>query len=83
MKGIQAYRFAPPVDVLQSPKDNPANEGFCVPAGDCLDTGVLKVSVCREGEGPVRRPCLHLGYDPVAPASTCVMTPSPLPPPVL
>lgn len=50
VKGIQAYRFAPPNDVLMSPKNNPANEGFCVPAGDCLGTGVLKVSVCREGE---------------------------------
>lgn len=50
VKGIQAYRFAPPDDVLMSPKENPTNEGFCVPAGDCLGTGVLKVSVCREGE---------------------------------
>ncbi len=50
VKGIQAYRFAPPSDVLMSPKDNPTNEGFCVPAGDCLGTGVLKVSVCREGK---------------------------------
>uniref|UniRef100_A0A3B4WZ59 Scavenger receptor class B, member 2a n=1 Tax=Seriola lalandi dorsalis TaxID=1841481 RepID=A0A3B4WZ59_SERLL len=49
VKGIQAYRFAPPSDVLMSPEDNPANKGFCVPAGDCLGTGVLKVSVCREG----------------------------------
>lgn len=49
VKGIQAYRFAPPVDVLQAPSINPANEGFCVPKGDCLGTGVLKVSVCREG----------------------------------
>lgn len=52
VKGIQAYRFAPPSDVLMSPKDNPTNEGFCVPAGDCLGTGVLKVSVCREGKRP-------------------------------
>ncbi|CAB1458403.1 unnamed protein product [Pleuronectes platessa] len=49
VKGIQAFRFAPPSDVLMSPRDNPNNEGFCVPAGDCLGTGVLKVSVCREG----------------------------------
>lgn len=49
VKGIQAYRFAPPNDVLMSPTENPTNEGFCVPAGDCLGTGVLKVSVCREG----------------------------------
>lgn len=56
VKGIQAYRFAPPSDVLMSPKDNPTNEGFCVPAGDCLGTGVLKVSVCREGKGMPRFP---------------------------
>ncbi|XP_061836365.1 lysosome membrane protein 2a isoform X2 [Nerophis lumbriciformis] len=49
VKGIQAYRFAPPEDVLMSPDNNPANEGFCVPAGECLGTGVLKVSVCRQG----------------------------------
>ncbi|XP_010875514.1 lysosome membrane protein 2a isoform X2 [Esox lucius] len=49
VKGIPAYRFAPPHDVLQSPQENPTNAGFCVPAGDCLGTGVLKVSVCREG----------------------------------
>ncbi|XP_014026997.1 lysosome membrane protein 2a [Salmo salar] len=49
VKGIPAYRFAPPHDVLQSPEENPTNAGFCVPAGDCLGTGVLKVSVCREG----------------------------------
>ncbi|CDR18859.1 unnamed protein product [Oncorhynchus mykiss] len=50
VKGIPAYRFAPPHDVLQSPEENPTNAGFCVPAGDCLGTGVLKVSVCREGK---------------------------------
>ncbi|KAJ8262697.1 hypothetical protein COCON_G00151540 [Conger conger] len=49
VKGIPAYRFAPPKDVLASPEDNPANAGFCVPAGQCLSTGVLKVSVCRQG----------------------------------
>ncbi|XP_017267884.1 lysosome membrane protein 2a isoform X2 [Kryptolebias marmoratus] len=49
VKGIQAYRFAPPSDVLMNPKNNPTNAGFCVPAGECLGTGVLKVSVCREG----------------------------------
>ncbi|XP_076127297.1 lysosome membrane protein 2a [Alosa pseudoharengus] len=49
VKGIPAYRFAPPSDVLESPDKNPANAGFCVPAGDCLGKGVLKVSVCREG----------------------------------
>lgn len=56
VKGIQAYRFAPPSDVLMSPKENPTNEGFCVPAGDCLGTGVLKVSVCREGKSNAQLP---------------------------
>ncbi|XP_069043493.1 lysosome membrane protein 2a isoform X1 [Lepisosteus oculatus] len=49
VKGIPAYRFSPPLEVLASPEDNPANAGFCVPPGDCLGTGVLKVSVCRKG----------------------------------
>lgn len=55
VEGIPAYRFAPPMDVLASPQDNPANAGFCVPANDCLSRGVLKVSVCREGR-PHRPP---------------------------
>ncbi|XP_076853930.1 lysosome membrane protein 2a [Brachyhypopomus gauderio] len=49
VKGIPAFRFAPPADVLAAPDENPSNAGFCVPAGDCLGKGVLKVSVCREG----------------------------------
>uniref|UniRef100_A0A8C9TX57 Lysosome membrane protein 2-like n=1 Tax=Scleropages formosus TaxID=113540 RepID=A0A8C9TX57_SCLFO len=52
VKGIPAYRFAPPRDVLASPEENPANAGFCVPAGNCLGTGVIKVSVCRK-DAPV------------------------------
>lgn len=77
VKGIQAYRFAPPRDVLMSPKDNPTNEGFCVPAGDCLGTGVLKVSVCREGKGLAHFP-------PLSPKSLTLfplMTSKPAPPP--
>ncbi|XP_065140482.1 lysosome membrane protein 2a [Paramisgurnus dabryanus] len=49
VKGIPAFRFAPPSDVLAPPSENPSNAGFCVPAGDCLGKGVLKVSVCRQG----------------------------------
>uniref|UniRef100_A0A671L772 Lysosome membrane protein 2-like n=1 Tax=Sinocyclocheilus anshuiensis TaxID=1608454 RepID=A0A671L772_9TELE len=49
VKGIPAFRFAPPSDVLAPPDENPSNAGFCVPAGDCLGKGVLKVSVCRQG----------------------------------
>lgn len=50
VKGIPAFRFAPPSDVLAPPDVNPNNAGFCVPAGDCLGKGVLKVSVCRQGK---------------------------------
>ncbi|KAG5834634.1 hypothetical protein ANANG_G00263520 [Anguilla anguilla] len=49
IKGIPAYRFAPPRDVLASQEENPANAGFCVPPGQCLGTGVLDVSMCRKG----------------------------------
>ena len=49
VKGVPAYRFTPPRDVLASKEDNPANEGFCVTPKECLGTGVLKVSVCRKG----------------------------------
>ncbi|MGH0164676.1 UNVERIFIED_CONTAM: hypothetical protein FKN15_047307 [Acipenser sinensis] len=49
IKGIPAYRFSPPPEVLASPEINPANAGFCVPAGTCMGTGVLKVNVCRKG----------------------------------
>lgn len=66
VKGIQAYRFAPPSDVLMSPENNPTNEGFCVPAGDCLGTGVLKVSVCREGRSTTPfPPSVKSEFDPV------------------
>lgn len=49
IKGIPAYRFAPPREVLASKEENPSNAGFCVPAHECLGTGVLKVSECRKG----------------------------------
>ncbi|XP_067294254.1 lysosome membrane protein 2-like isoform X3 [Pseudorasbora parva] len=49
VKGIPAFRFAPPSDVFAPPDENPSNAGFCVPAGDCLGKGLLKISVCRQG----------------------------------
>ncbi|XP_047227652.1 lysosome membrane protein 2-like isoform X2 [Girardinichthys multiradiatus] len=49
VKGIPAYRFTPPRSVLASKEENPANEGFCVTPKECLGTGVLKVSPCRNG----------------------------------
>ncbi|KAM8828977.1 lysosome membrane protein 2-like [Spinachia spinachia] len=49
VKGIPAYRFTPPRSVFASKEENPANGGFCVSPKECLGTGVLKVSPCRDG----------------------------------
>lgn len=49
MKGIPGYRFSPPSMVFANATVNPANAGFCVPAGNCLGSGVLNVSVCKNG----------------------------------
>ncbi|XP_066501919.1 lysosome membrane protein 2 [Hoplias malabaricus] len=49
VKGIPAYRYTPPRDVLASGKNNPENEGFCLDKKNCLDDGVLNVAVCRKG----------------------------------
>ncbi|XP_060791558.1 lysosome membrane protein 2 [Neoarius graeffei] len=49
VKGIPAYRYTPPRDVLASVKNNPENEGFCLEKDKCLDDGVLNVAVCRKG----------------------------------
>uniref|UniRef100_A0A674C6G6 Lysosome membrane protein 2-like n=1 Tax=Salmo trutta TaxID=8032 RepID=A0A674C6G6_SALTR len=42
VKGLPAYRFTPPRDVLASKEENPANEGFCVSPKECLASGVCK-----------------------------------------
>ncbi|XP_013859290.1 lysosome membrane protein 2c [Austrofundulus limnaeus] len=49
VKGIPGYRFVPPYEVFANLTVNPANAGFCVPAGDCLGSGLLNVSVCKQG----------------------------------
>ncbi|KAK0141327.1 Lysosome membrane protein 2 [Merluccius polli] len=62
VKGIPAYRFTPPRDVLASKEENPANEGFCVTKQECLGTGLLKVSPCRNGAPVVASfPHFYLG----------------------
>uniref|UniRef100_A0A671QXD6 Lysosome membrane protein 2-like n=1 Tax=Sinocyclocheilus anshuiensis TaxID=1608454 RepID=A0A671QXD6_9TELE len=69
LKGIPAYRFTPPRDVLASGKNNPENEGFCVTPKKCLDDGVLDVSVCRKGAPVVMSfPHFHLGDEKYAKA---------------
>ncbi|KAJ8402133.1 hypothetical protein AAFF_G00373680 [Aldrovandia affinis] len=49
VRGIPAYRFVPPSAVFANRALNPANTGFCVPAGNCLGSGLLNVSVCKQG----------------------------------
>ncbi|XP_020485537.2 lysosome membrane protein 2c [Labrus bergylta] len=49
VQGIPGYRFSPPSEVFANMTLNPANTGFCVPTGNCMGSGVLNVSVCKQG----------------------------------
>ncbi|KAK2872218.1 hypothetical protein Q8A67_022115 [Cirrhinus molitorella] len=49
VQGVPGFRFVPPSEVFANLTINPDNAGFCVPAGNCLGSGLLNVSVCKEG----------------------------------
>ncbi|XP_077479354.1 lysosome membrane protein 2c [Stigmatopora argus] len=52
VKGIPGYRFTPPSEVFANVSINPSNAGFCVPADNCLGSGVLNVKPCKK-EAPI------------------------------
>ncbi|XP_038615055.1 lysosome membrane protein 2 [Tachyglossus aculeatus] len=46
VKGLPAFRFKIPPEILANNSDN---AGFCGPQGRCLGSGVLNISVCKDG----------------------------------
>lgn len=51
---IELMRFVPPKAVFENYTLNPANTGFCVPSGTCMDSGVLNISVFKQGKPSLR-----------------------------
>uniref|UniRef100_A0A8C3X3X2 Scavenger receptor class B member 2 n=1 Tax=Catagonus wagneri TaxID=51154 RepID=A0A8C3X3X2_9CETA len=46
VQGLPALRYEVPAEILANTSDN---AGFCIPKGNCLGSGVLNVSVCKNG----------------------------------
>ncbi|XP_037685945.1 lysosome membrane protein 2 [Choloepus didactylus] len=46
VQGLSAFRYKVPAEILANTSDN---AGFCIPEGNCLGSGVLNVSICKNG----------------------------------
>ncbi|XP_004703268.1 lysosome membrane protein 2 [Echinops telfairi] len=46
IQGLPAYRYKVPAEILANTSDN---AGFCIPEGNCLGSGVLNISICKNG----------------------------------
>ncbi|XP_042534183.1 lysosome membrane protein 2 [Dipodomys spectabilis] len=44
--GLPAFHYTVPAEVLSNTSDN---AGFCPPSGNCLGSGVLNASICKNG----------------------------------
>lgn len=52
-KGIDTYRYHFADDLLKSGSVVPENKGFCVPKGNCFDSGLLNVGSCGSKTVPI------------------------------
>uniref|UniRef100_H0VMP9 Scavenger receptor class B member 2 n=2 Tax=Cavia porcellus TaxID=10141 RepID=H0VMP9_CAVPO len=46
IEGLPAFRYKVPAEILANTSEN---AGFCLPDGNCLGSGVLNVSICKNG----------------------------------
>ncbi|EHB09521.1 Lysosome membrane protein 2 [Heterocephalus glaber] len=46
VEGLPTFRYKVPGEILANTSEN---AGFCLPEGNCLGTGVLNVSICKNG----------------------------------
>ncbi|KAG8515212.1 Lysosome membrane protein 2, partial [Galemys pyrenaicus] len=46
VQGLPAFRYKVPGETLANSTDN---AGFCIPEGNCLGSGVLNISICKNG----------------------------------
>ncbi|KAI5278887.1 lysosome membrane protein 2 [Manis pentadactyla] len=46
VEGLPAFRYGVPKEILANTSEN---AGFCIPKGNCLGSGVLNISICKNG----------------------------------